>query len=145
MADLADLYQEVLLQHHRSPSHQGRLPGATHRGEASNRSCGDEITVEAKICDHRLESVQFVGNGCAIMRASASLLTDSLRGMTLEQATQRKALIEKLVESDSTPNDGSLQSEPWRALAAVSAFPARWRCALLPWEALGSILNQSGG
>lgn len=119
-----DMYQEIILQHYRSPKNFGPLEGANRTGEESNPLCGDHITVELKLDDakQRIEDIHFSGDGCAISVASASLLTTRVKGLSLEEA-------------------GALKREDVLALVGIPLSPVRVKCALTGFAALGRALH----
>lgn len=140
MRGVADLYQEVLLDHARRPRNHRKLDGATAVGEGTDPLCGDSCTVYLVTGDGIIQDVCFEGQGCAITLASASLMTLAVSGKTLEQASEiGKQFMSLLTKEDMPPNDlGDLA-----ALAGVRAFPSRVKCATLPWHALRAALQQS--
>lgn len=138
--DLSELYQDIILDHGRRPRNRRSLADATHSAHAVNRVCGDAIMAELRVSEDQLvEDAAFEGQGCAIALASASLMTEAIRGRTQAEA---RALCERLhlLFSSKIPADldglGDLA-----ALAAVSAYPSRHKCALLAWDALAAALN----
>ena len=139
-AALANLYQEVILTHHRKPHHFGPLPDATHHVRLVNPLCGDEVTISASIHHDAIAACHFEGHGCALCRASASLLTVSVRGQSVQQA---RALGQTLLnflqhETDAQEPEGI---GDLIALSGVREHPSRHRCATLPWEALLHLLD----
>jgi len=131
MQDLNDLYQEVILDHNRRPRNYGPLPDATHTAKGHNPLCGDKLTLALKIEGDRITGVAFEGSGCAISKASASILTESLKGKTKAEV---KSLFDKVHDIVLTGNmDGDVGK--LAALAGVHKFPARVKCAILPWHA----------
>ena len=136
--DVLDLYQRVILDHNKAPRNTGVLEGAPH-ADGSNPICGDRITVYAKIADDVVTSTTFEGVGCAICIASASLMTESVRGRTLQEAEALSGRVRDLVTAPpGSPLDdiGELS-----ALAGVRHFPVRAQCALLPWQTLHAALS----
>jgi len=119
-----DMYQEVILQHYRSPRNFGPLEGADRVAEESNPLCGDHITMRLKVdpSTHRIDTVRFEGDGCAISMASASMLTERIAGLTLEQA-------------------GQLTRDDVMKLLGIPLSPARIKCALTGFAALGRALH----
>ncbi len=139
-AALAKLYQDVILTHHRQPQHFGPLPDATQHARLVNPLCGDEVTVSVCIAAETISACHFEGHGCALCRASASLLTVSVRGQSVQQA---RALGQTLLtflqqEEDSQTPEGIGDLV---ALSGVREHPSRRRCATLPWEALLRIVD----
>jgi nitrogen fixation NifU-like protein len=139
MSDLRELYQEVILDHNRHPRNFGAPAAANRRAEGNNPLCGDRVTVYLDVEDGRLRDVAFDGAGCAISTASASLMTEALKGLTVEDA---RALFHRFhdlvtigVGSDS-PDLGSLA-----AFTGVREYPMRVKCATLAWHALMAALD----
>ena len=128
-----DLYDEVILDHSKQPRNFGPLENATHQAEGRNPICGDEISVYFNLQDQTLDALTFSGQGCAISKASASLMTEDLGKRPLEQAKKRAhEILEFLgLEGDADPfeSHGELG-----ALIAVRRYPARLKCATLPWQ-----------
>lgn len=129
--DLTELYQELILDHSRSPRNFRMLPDANRTAHGINPICGDNYTLYAKMDGDVLKELSFQGSGCAISKASASILTESLKGKTKAEV---KSLFERVHDMILTGNiDGDLGK--LAALAGVHKFPARIKCAILPWHA----------
>jgi len=132
---LAKLYQEVILSHHREPHHFGPLPDATHHCKLSNPLCGDEVRISLVISGDVIARCHFEGHGCALCRASASLLTDAVQTQTVASARRLTDCLLQFLSSpaqvDSPDGIGDLV-----ALSGVREYSSRRRCATLPWEAL---------
>lgn len=137
---MEDLYQEIILDHNKRPRNFRLLEHPTHHAEGNNPMCGDEIEVYARVEDGRLAELSFQGQGCAISRASASLLTEQLTGKTVEEAHAAVAdVLDLMRDADREVdfmNDGEIA-----ALTGVRKFPARIKCATLAWHALEAALN----
>ena len=134
---LNGLYQEVILDHYKNPHNYGSLPGARLIHE-ENPSCGDQIDLQLIVADGRIQAIKFTGQGCAISRASASMMTEVVGGKTVEEA---RHLIEEfqqmLINGGEFPEElGDLE-----ALQGVRQFPVRVKCATLAWHALQDLLN----
>jgi len=143
MADLRELYQSVILDHSRSPRNFGALPGANGEATGNNPLCGDAVTVWVRMDGDRIAQVQFVtppGTGCAISKASASMMTTAVVGKTREEASALFEAFHRLVTGASTET-GSLGR--LAALGGVAQFPIRVKCATLAWHALKSALDQA--
>lgn len=129
-----DLYQELVLEHKRSPRNFGHLPAPTHQARGTNPSCGDDLSVELNIADGRLADIRFHGQGCAICIASASMMSEAVKGKDIAaaQTLQQhfRAVLTGEEDAESAPL-GKLIS-----LAGVSRYPSRIKCALLGWHAL---------
>ena len=141
MTNTEALYQELILEHNRKPKNFREMPDATRTVEGRNPLCGDALTLWVKLDGDRLSDVSFKGQGCAISKASASLMTAAVKGKTREEAEQlfdqfHALVMGKLAEDDQKAL-GSL-----RALGGVSRFPLRVKCASLAWHALHSALAE---
>jgi nitrogen fixation NifU-like protein len=141
---LRDLFEAMVLDHNRAPRHFGPSPaGAAHHAHGFNPVCNDEFVVHVEVEDDTIRDLSFQGAGCAISTASCSLMTDAVRGKTVVEA---KALIETIHELlTHTPPDTSLATPPklgkLTVLAGVHDYPARIKCATLPWHTLKAALN----
>jgi len=140
MIELRDLYQEVILDHNRSPRNFHIMEDATASAEGYNPLCGDKLSLYLKVDNRTIADISFVGCGCAISTASASLMTESLKGKTVEEAVE---LFEKfhslLTEENALPDNlGKLA-----ALSGVRTFPSRVKCATLAWHTLQAALSHS--
>ncbi|RFF31216.1 Fe-S cluster assembly sulfur transfer protein SufU [Wenzhouxiangella sediminis] len=129
---LDKLYQQVILDHNRSPHHYGRLEGATHSARGQDALCGDDILVELRVAGGTIEEAAFSGEACAITTASASMLMDWLPGKSARDIEFGCSRFERLLGDSSLPDD--LDLGDINHLRAVSGFPARVRNALLPWR-----------
>jgi nitrogen fixation NifU-like protein len=139
MSDLRDLYQEVIFDHYKRPRNQGALDEATHHAEGHNPLCGDRVSVYLKVADGVVKDVRFEGAGCAIATASASLMTEALKGRTLADVEAIFRGFHGLVTDEraqGTPELGKLE-----VLAGVREFPARVKCATLAWHTLNAALR----
>jgi nitrogen fixation protein NifU and related proteins len=140
MGELRDLYQEVILDHSKRPRNFGELAGANRRAEGYNPLCGDRETVFVRLEDDMLKDVGFRGTGCAISTASASMMTDSVKGKTRAEA---EALFERFHEL-ITGRDGAKNASPelgkLAVFSGVREFPVRVKCATLPWHTLMAAL-----
>ncbi len=143
MNDMQELYQEIILDHNKRPRNFRRLDDHTHHADGHNPLCGDEIEVFIKVEDGRIADITFQGEGCAISKASASLMTSSLKGRTIEEAHREFGyVIDLLTAKEERPVDlGELGD--LAALQGVRQFPARIKCATLSWHALEAALKGS--
>jgi len=139
MNDLRDLYQEVILDHNRRPRNFGPLPAANRRAEGHNPLCGDRVTVYLDLVDGRLQDVAFQGSGCAISTASASLMTEALKGLTLEEARGLFKGFHDLVTLGAV--EGSPDLGKLAVFTGVREYPMRVKCATLAWHALMAALD----
>lgn len=138
MSDLQELYQEVILDHNRKPRNYGELAGADHRAEGKNPLCGDQLQVEVVMDDDVIQDVKFTGHGCAISRASASLMTAAVKGKSRADADALFHRFHALVlgqDKATEPDLGQLV-----VFSGVSRFPVRVKCASLAWHTLQAAL-----
>ena len=136
--DLQDLYKELILDHARSPRHFGKLDAMTHQAEGINPLCGDKLKVYLAISeDQRIDDMAFEGSGCAVSVASASLLTETVIGLTTDEALD---WFDNVIAS-LTDNGDSAALGKLAALEGVKEFPARVKCATLAWHALRAAIR----
>lgn len=140
MTDIADLYQELILDHNARPRNHGSLAPCSHQAEGYNPLCGDTLTLYLQVEDDIIRDVKFVGSGCAISTASTSLMTTALKGKTLAQAESLYRAFHELVTSDSPQVDEALLGK-LMAFAGVREFPSRVKCATLAWHTLEAALH----
>ncbi len=139
MSDLTDLYQEIILDHNKRPRNFRELPECTCEAEGLNPLCGDEVKVFVQVEDGKLADVAFQGQGCAISRASASMMTGKMKGKTEVEARGMSARVrEMLVGAEAEP---PRELGDLAALSGVRKFPARIKCAMLPWHTLEAALD----
>jgi nitrogen fixation protein NifU and related proteins len=139
---LTELYQNVILEHNRSPRNYRAMPEANRSAEGNNPLCGDQVTVWLRMDGDRIEDVSFQGGGCAISKASASLMTGAVKGKTRAEALALLDRFHRLV----TGRPGAGEAESLGKLAVfsgVSAFPIRVKCASLAWHTLKAALQQT--
>lgn len=132
---LKALYQELILQHYRSPRNKGELEGADVEVAMNNPVCGDEITLRLAMEGERIRAARYTGQGCAISQASASMMAQLLEGKTLSEADEIAARFTAMMHGDEEAGRDRALGD-LRALAGVSRFPVRVKCALLAWNAL---------
>jgi nitrogen fixation NifU-like protein len=134
MSDLTDLYQEVILDHNRRPRNFHALADASHMAEGYNPLCGDRLTLYLKLADGVVSDVAFEGAGCAISKASASLMTDAVKGKSIVEA---RALFDRFHRMVTTPPEQPVEDMgKLSVLAGVREFPVRVKCASLAWHTL---------
>jgi nitrogen fixation NifU-like protein len=151
VADLRELYQSVILDHSRSPRNFGPLPDASAEGSGHNPMCGDAVTVWVRMDGDTIADIHFAtppGVGCAISKASASIMTTAVRGKTRQEAEVLFETFHALVtgtrdKSNTEQNKESLPLGSLNAFGGVSQFPIRVKCATLAWHALRSALGTS--
>lgn len=133
--ELSALYQELILDHYRRPRNKGALEGATHTVSLTNPLCGDEIDLHLRVDGDQITAARFVGRGCSISQASASMMTQLVTGRSVPQALALAGRMSAMLQGDADAARDKTLGE-LRALAGVAKFPVRIKCALLPWNAL---------
>lgn len=137
---LSALYQELILDHYRRPRNKGTLQHPTHAVSLTNPLCGDEIDLQLRVDGGVIKEVGFVGRGCSISQASASMMTQLLKDRTVAEAVGLAGRMSALMQGDeAAARDKALGD--LRALAGVAKFPVRIKCALLPWNALSDAVK----
>ena len=140
MSDLSDLYQEVILDHNKRPRNFGTLEAPTHHAEGYNPLCGDRLDLFVQVDGETITDVKFQGSGCAISKASASLMTDTLKGRSV---TEARALFDRFHRMVTTPPDQEVEDMgKLSVLAGVREFPVRVKCASLAWHTLKAALGR---
>lgn len=139
MTDLRELYQETILDHYRQPRNAGPLAGANRTAEGFNPLCGDRVKLYLKVEDGVIRDARFEGAGCAIATASASLMTESIKGRREDEALQ---LLEK-IHGMVTVGTMSADTGKLKVLAGVHEFPERVKCATLAWHTLKAALENT--
>ncbi len=135
---LQSLYQELILQHYRHPRNRGEVEAPDAEIHMHNPVCGDEIILQLRVQEDRIEAARFRGQGCSISQASASMMTQQIEGKSLDEAAALSARFTEMMHGDpEAARDKTLGD--LRALAGVSKFPVRVKCALLAWDALGEV------
>lgn len=141
MSDLTDLYQEVILDHNRRPRNFRTMDAPTRKQEGYNPLCGDRLTLYVKLDGDLITDIAFQGTGCAISKASASLMTDALKGKTIDEARSMFEEFHAMVTSSpesATPDLGKLS-----VLSGVREYPTRVKCASLPWHTLKAAVSEN--
>ena len=136
--DLSELYQEVILDHSKSPRNFHKLEGANRTAQGHNPLCGDNVTLYLSLDGEVIKDISFLGSGCAISKASASILTAVLKGKTKAEV---KALFEKVHQMVTSGRVDGEDLGKLAVFAGVHKFPARVKCAILAWHALRSALE----
>lgn len=140
--DLRELYQQVILDHQRSPRNFRSIPNASRSADGYNALCGDRIHVDLSLdAEGRLDDVAFTGSGCAICTASASLMTDSLKGKRPEEAEELFEGFHQLLTSDAEEIDTNTALGKLTVFSGVREFPVRVKCATLPWHTFHAALH----
>ena len=142
-AQIQGLYQEMILDHYRRPRNKGEIADADETIVMKNPLCGDEITVQLRYDGDEVADIGFSGRGCSISQASASMMTQLVKGKNLEEIESLRGRFRDMVMgTENAADDKSLGS--LRALSGVSKFPARVKCALLAWDALTEGVRRRG-
>ena len=142
MSELSELYQDTILDHNKKPRNFHKLENANHTAEGYNPLCGDQLTVYLNLDDDHVKEVGFEGSGCAISKASASMMTQALKGKSKEEAERlfkefHSMVIGELDEETEANSLGNL-----KIFAGVREFPVRVKCATLPWHTMHAALNK---
>ena len=140
MSDLRELYQQVILDHNKNPRNFHEMADATRRVDGYNPLCGDHYTIYLKVDGDTIEDVSFTGSGCAISKASASVMSSTVKGKSKDEAESLFGTFHRLVTGDAS---GLSAADLGRlaAFSGVSEFPARVKCATLAWHTLKSALE----
>lgn len=139
---LQEIYQEVLLAHNENPNNFFKIEDPSHQSHGNNPLCGDEISIFLKIKDNKIEAISFTGEGCAICKASASLMTVALEGIPVSEAEAKAKNFIELLSNEQIPIPADLGE--MEALLGVRKFPARLKCATLAWHTFLKALNNTG-
>lgn len=139
---LMDLYRRSVLQHSRKPKNFGRLEAASLQAEGHNPLCGDKVTIYLTVAGENIEDIAFEGIGCAISLASASMMTETIKGTTISTAV---SAVRDVVEAFTHPEMpwGSDQHGELAALSGVREYPSRIKCATLPWKTLSAAIARN--
>jgi nitrogen fixation NifU-like protein len=145
MSDLRDLYQELILDHNKQPRNFGKLQGANRTAEGYNPLCGDKVQIFLRVEDGVVRDLSFQGSGCAISKASASVMTESLKGKSVAEVEALFTRFRDLVMGKSRGSKGAGELGKLVVFSGVCDFPARVKCATLAWHALCAALQEKGG
>jgi nitrogen fixation NifU-like protein len=142
--ELRDLYQQVILDHSRNPRNHGEIPPPCLHAHGDNPSCGDEIDVWLRLSEdgQNIEDLKFTGQGCAISQASASMMTQKIKGKSRAQAAAMREDFRRVVMGDGAPADEDALGE-LILLEGVQKFPQRVKCAMLAWRAVEQALDSA--
>lgn len=143
--ELNELYSQIITENSRSARHRHTVYGATHALEGVNPSCGDDITLELRVKDGLIEDAGFVGAGCAISQASASLMIDLVKGKSVEEARRLAQLFLGMIKGEVTDEAELEELEDSAALQGIAKVPARVKCAVLSWHTLEEALDKEPG
>jgi nitrogen fixation NifU-like protein len=144
MNGLGELYQQLIIDHNRHPRNFGPLEDATQEATGDNPLCGDRITLRVRLANDVIEDIRFEGSGCAISQASASLMTTAVQGKPAAEALELFRAFHAMVTGPREAPADVGRLGKLAAFAGVRAFPARVKCANLPWHTLRAALNHNG-
>ena len=142
MSELSELYQQVILDHNKKPRNFRKLEPATHHAEGYNPLCGDQLNIYLNVNDQGIAEVAFEGSGCAISKASASMMTQAVKGKTKEQAEKLFNEFHSMVTGQLDEENEENKLGNLKIFAGVREFPVRVKCATLPWHTLHAALNK---
>jgi len=141
MSEIAGLYQELIVDHSREPHNFRVLPAADRKAEGHNPLCGDEVTVYLKMDGDRISEIAFQGSGCAISKASASLMTESVRRKTIDEVIQLFGQFHKMVTGEADSNFDPESLGKLAVFSGVWQYPVRVKCATMAWHTLRAALD----
>lgn len=143
MEDLSELYNELIMEHSMNSYNKKKLEKADYCEIGHNPNCGDEINLELKLNGNIIEDMAFSGHGCAISQASTSIMIDTLKGKTIEEAKEIIKTFIEMIKREITDEDNLKKLEDAIAFRNVSNMPARVKCALLAWHTIEDMLNKN--
>jgi nitrogen fixation NifU-like protein len=143
MEDLTDVYNDLIMEHSMNSYNKKKMDNADFSEIGHNPNCGDEITLEIKLNGNIIEDMAFSGHGCAISQASTSIMIDTLKGKTVEEAKEIVATFIGMIKREITDEEQLEKLEDAIAFRNVSNMPARVKCALLAWHTIEDILNKN--
>lgn len=142
MDELTDIYNELIMEHSMNSYNKKKLENADYCEVGHNPNCGDEITLQLKVNGNKIEDMAFLGHGCAISQASTSIMIDTLKGKTIEEAKEIIKTFMEMIKRETTDEDELKKLEDAIAFRNVSNMPARVKCALLAWHTIEDMLNK---
>ena len=145
MDDLTDLYNDLIMEHSMNSYNKKKLEDANYSEMGHNPNCGDEIELQMKVKDNVIEDMAFSGHGCAISQASTSIMIDTLKGKTIEEAKEIIKTFIEMIKREETDDEKLKLLEDAIAFRNVSNMPARVKCALLAWHTIEDIINKNDG
>jgi nitrogen fixation NifU-like protein len=138
-----ELYQQVILEHNRKPRNNRKMENPTHTAEGYNPLCGDHLTLYLQLGkDGVISDICFEGDGCAISRASASLMTDAVKGLTIDEAGELFEEFHKLIKGELDPEKDTHHLKKMTIFSGIWRYPSRVKCASLSWHAMRGALNK---
>lgn len=144
MEDLTDVYNELIMEHSMNSYNKKKLENADYCEIGHNPNCGDEITLELKLNGNIIEDMAFSGHGCAISQASTSIMIDTLKGKTIDEAKEIIKIFIEMIKRETNSEDQLKKLEDAIAFRNVSNMPARVKCALLAWHTIEDMIDKNG-
>lgn len=141
MDELSQMYNELIMEHSMNSYNKKKLENADYSELGHNPNCGDEIEIEVKLNGNTIEDMAFTGHGCAISQASTSIMIDTLKGKTIEEAKEIIKTFIEMIKRETTSEEELEKLEDAIAFRNISNMPARVKCALLAWHTIEDILN----
>jgi nitrogen fixation protein NifU and related proteins len=138
---LDDLYRRVIMDHYQRPRNRGRIEDNAVTIDMNNPTCGDRISLQLLVEDGKIKDAKFLGEGCSISQASASMMTEAIKGLSLEEALRLADLFSAMMQGEEVDTE-QFPLEDIEALQGVAKFPARIKCATLAWKALEKGVKQ---
>ena len=143
MEDITDIYNDLIMEHSLNSYNKKKLENPTCCEMGHNPNCGDEIEIEIKLKDNIIEDMAFTGHGCAISQASTSIMIDTLKGKTVEEARNIIKIFIEMIKRETKNEEDLKKLEDAVAFRNISNMPARVKCALLAWHTIEDLLNKS--
>lgn len=143
MDELTDVYNELIMEHSMNSYNKKKLENADYCEVGHNPNCGDEITLQLKLNGNKIEDMAFSGHGCAISQASTSIMIDTLKGKTVEEAKEIIKIFIEMIKRETTDEKELQKLEDAIAFRNVANMPARVKCALLAWHTVEDMLNKN--
>ena len=144
MEDMNEIYNELIMEHSMNSYNRKKMKNPTISEKGHNPSCGDEIQIDVKIKDNKIEDMSFTGHGCAISQASTSIMIDTLKGKTIEEAKEIIGIFLNMIKRENENQEDLKKLEDAIAFENISNMPARVKCAVLAWHTLDDILKKEG-
>ena len=144
MEDLNDVYNDLIMEHSMNSYNKKQLENPDYEEKGHNPNCGDEITLELKLDGNKINDLAFLGHGCAISQSSTSIMIDTLKGKTIDEAKEIIKTFIEMIKRETTDEEKLKKLEDAIAFRNVSNMPARVKCALLAWHTMEDMLNKDG-
>lgn len=141
MSDMKQLYQEVILDHNRKPRNWGAIEGANRHADGHNPLCGDHIKLTMNVTDDKIDAIAFEGHGCAICKASSSMMTGAVKGKTVQEADTMVEEFRGMTTGTLDPESQDNHLGKLKVFAGIKDLPSRVKCAILPWHTLHAALH----